>query len=119
VRDYLTLGATPSGEPCAPLGSEEYTRVSRIECAVWRRQLERFDPRLGPMLSVRSFQHDFGTYREVVVSFDDSDVEQVEVAYHAEGDAPEFWDEESRADLQRAGVASLSNSGPSPASDPL
>jgi hypothetical protein len=54
------------------------------------------------MLCVRTFPHDFGSYREVVVVFDSNDAKAAELALKAEGAAPEEWDDEAREELRVA-----------------
>lgn len=94
--DYLTIGSTPHGEPCSAVGSPDYDRMSRIECRIYLEQLRRAfpEPELG-YFKVKSFPHDFGTYREVCAVYDENDREACEWAFEVEGNSPENWDEES------------------------
>ena len=43
--------------------------------------------------AIKSFPHDFGTYREVVVYYDTDDNDPI--AYEVEANLPKTWDEES------------------------
>jgi hypothetical protein len=47
----------------------------------------------GARLAVKSFQHDFGTYQEVVCSFDTEIEGAIEYAYKCESDSPATWGE--------------------------
>lgn len=96
--DYITLGSTPCSEECAAVGQEDYLVRSMNECNIFIRQLERLHPDLaeGMRFSTRSFHHDFGTYREVVLLFNETDEHQVSVMAQVEGNLPEFWDEEAK-----------------------
>ena len=98
MRDFLTLGPTPSGESCEQVG-EGYDRGHAVaECRTFVRQLQRLWPETS--FGVKGFPHDFGTYLEVVVWFDTSEKEEREAAYDVVNATPENWDEEAKADLQ-------------------
>lgn len=102
MRDFLTLGSTPTNEPCAQVGTDDYATKSRIESRVFIDQLLR---QFGepPGLSTfrrKSFPHDFGTYHEVVIAFDDENEEAVAFAYDVENNLPEQWDEQALKELR-------------------
>ena len=101
MRDYLTLGPTPSDESCAQVGSPDYLKWSRIESAIFIDQLNRvMPPPEGARFSLKTFQHDFGSYVEVVANYDDDNEEQVSWAYKAESETPLTWDTEAISQLQ-------------------
>jgi hypothetical protein len=102
MRDYISIGSSPSSEECAQVGSDDYDSISRIECRAFVHQLERLFPNLptGAYLSTKSFPHDFGTYKEVVCYFDDDDEESQKYAYNIESNTPEYWDEEAKQELK-------------------
>lgn len=103
MRDYLTLGPAPSDEPCAQVGSDNYDEQSRKECQVFIAQLRRqfgTEPILN-RLSVKTFPHDFGSYREVVIYYDSDDQESVDYAFNMESELPNNWDKESLCHLKR------------------
>jgi len=52
-------------------------------------------------LGVKSFPHDFGTYHEVVCSFDDTDEIGMDFAYRLENECPESWDEQAKVELNQ------------------
>jgi len=77
VRDYLSIGCSPADEECAQVGTENYWVRSGRECHAFLHQLTRIFglAPAGAYLSVKTFPHDFGEYREVVCYFD-TDVEE-------------------------------------------
>ena len=67
MRDYFSIGPTPSAEDCAQVGQPDYRRKALAEC---QRFIELIRKTLGPEpegaeLAIKSFPHDFGTYYEV------------------------------------------------------
>ena len=102
MRDYLTIASAPVDEPCAQVGSDNYDQQSRKECRVFKNQLRRlFGPEPeGAVLKIKSFPHDFGSYREVVCEFDDNYPESVEYAFKLEAETPENWDEQAKEELE-------------------
>lgn len=105
MRDYITIGSTPYGEDCAQVGRNNYYEMSRIECKVFTKQLLRIFGKGTENNSIvtKSFAHDFGTYREVCVYFDDLDEASTNYAFNIEGDTPEFWDDEAKVELESLG----------------
>jgi hypothetical protein len=68
MKDYITLGSTPSDEPCASVGEPDYPEKALPEC---RRFLQLLRKTFGPepegaRFSIQWFPHDFGSYCEVV-----------------------------------------------------
>lgn len=105
MRDYLTIGSVPYGEPCAQVGSDNYDRNSRLECKAFIGQITRefgFEPN-GAFLMIKRFPYEFGSYREVVVFYDDNYDDAVEYAFKIEANAPEFWDETALKELKEGG----------------
>lgn len=99
--DYLSIGATPCGEDCAQVGSNNYSARVKRECAAFINQLRR---QFGPepefaSLRIKAFSHDFGTYYEVVCYFNDEDSKSVDYAFDIENNSPELWDEQAREEL--------------------
>lgn len=104
--DYLNIGSTPTGEDCAQVGTEDYQRISRIECNAFINQLRRElgnEPH-GAFLISKSFPHDFGSYMEVICKYDDTDEEAIAYAFRAESEQPEYWDEEAKKELKEKGI---------------
>jgi len=102
MRDYITIGSTPADELCAQVGSDDYETRSRKECRAFLAQLRR---QLGgevgsAYLGVKTFPHDFGSYREVVCYFDDEDEEGRDYAFRLEAETPAKWDKEAKEELK-------------------
>ena len=97
MRDFLNIGPAPHDEPCAQLGSPNYSHQARLECGRFAEQIRRHYPEPdGAYIAVKSFPHDFGYYYECVAVFDDRDDEGMEWAYRVESDplgALSHWDE--------------------------
>jgi hypothetical protein len=110
MTEHQELGQSPCNEECTQLGTPDYPEKSRIECRVYARQIERVcgEPPDGAWLGVKSFSHDFGTYREVCVFWDDSIGPAAEYAYALEDSVPLEWDDTARAELAEA-FAKLEN----------
>ena len=101
MKDSLNLSPVPVGEECAQLGAADYSSRARKECTAFINQLKREfgEPPVGASLRITQNPHDFGTYLDVEVRFDDDVEEANEFAYKVEGGLPEFWDEEARKEL--------------------
>ena len=110
--DEITLGATPAEENCAQVGSDNYYERARTECTVYRRQLLRmFKAEHNPngedwglpegcSLRIASHAHDFGSYHEVAIRYNDDFPAAVEAAFWFDANLPGHWDEEARKELQ-------------------
>jgi hypothetical protein len=113
-HQIMTIGPSPCEAPCAQVGQADYEERSRRECRVFQRMLERLFPLpdgVPVQYVVKSFPHDFGTYREVCVRYEDTDTRACSHAYAVERDTPVEWDAiacyellwlERRERLQRA-----------------
>ena len=93
MRQYFSIGSTPSEEDCAQVGQPDYRRKALEECerfiALIRDTLGS-EPE-GAELAIKSFSHDFGTYYEVVIWFEPDDAAAVAYAVRCEDDAPTTW----------------------------
>lgn len=113
MMDYLEIGPTPACEDCQQVGTASYDPdVATLECRVFLRYLVRIlsaecerrgyrDGDHAVSLRIRSHAHDFGTYREVAVRYDEEDPEAVDLAYWLEANAPDTWDDAARSELDR------------------
>lgn len=112
MSDYLTLGSTPCAEPCAQVGRDNYHDQSRIESRVYLQQLQRVVAEITGIsmdsdefitkyktftLRVKSFPHDFGSYKEVCAEVDDK--ASTKLACELESSLPENWDAEALKEL--------------------
>lgn len=97
MRDYLTLGPVPCDEDCQQIGTPEYDPAACVaECRRFVTGLEQHyagNIPDGARFTIKSFSHDFGSYREVCVSFNDEDEDAAEFAYLCESSAPATWTE--------------------------
>jgi hypothetical protein len=95
MKEQLSIGSSPWGESCAQLGTANYEAKARRECQAFVAQLGRHFETIrkttvpkGCTLYVKSNSHDYGTYYEVNVKYDDRDEEAMEAAYWLEGNRP-------------------------------
>ena len=101
-RDYLEIGSAPAEESCAQVGQDYYREISMIEMKQYIKAIRR---ELGPepekaRLGIKSFQHDFGTYYEVVCYYDNEDEESLEYAFKCEASAPTQWSKEDKQEIR-------------------
>lgn len=103
MRDYLNIGPGPADEPCAQVGSEQYSIIARHECRAYRDALiAHYGPPPGDIvLSVKAFPHDFGTYHEVVAYYDVDDNEQVQYVLRIE-EGLDYWPKKQLTQLRTA-----------------
>lgn len=104
--DHIDLGSCPADEDCAQVGQDGYEERARHECNVYIAQLKRAfaESHDGetPLcrLRVKRNLHDFGSYYEVVASFNDNVTSEIKSALWFESNAPMHWDEQSKRDLK-------------------
>lgn len=98
--EQLEIGPTPCAETCEQLGPNYSPSRAKAECRAYIGQLRRMfgDEPKGAYLKIASNSHDFGTYYEVAVKFDDNK-EATDYAYTLESNSPEYWDDDARKEL--------------------
>lgn len=103
MLEYIELGPTPAEESCAQLGADDYDERVKIEGRAYIAQLIRQfgTPPTGVSLRLKAFPHDFGSYHEIVVQFDDNDEAASDWAYNVEAHTPGEWDDEARDAITR------------------
>ena len=90
MKDYLTLESSPTSEPCVQVSStEDYYSAMCDECCRYAHMLRLRFPQGN--FGVKTFYHDFGTYREVVIWFDDEKEWDLEYVNFVESNLPEKW----------------------------
>ncbi len=106
MMETLELGSSPSNEDCAQVGTDDYQERERVEIKAYINQLKRHliaegfaDYEEYVTLKKKGCPHDFGTYYEVAVKYDESVERAVEIAYWLEGNLPLNWDKEAIAEL--------------------
>jgi hypothetical protein len=106
MRDYIELATTvPSDEPCAQVGSDNYGRNSRLEAETFRDQIHRAfgDPPPGTNIRIKSCPHDFGSYLDLQIAYDDDEDDSCGWTFEVEGNLPERWDEIALKKLKEDG----------------
>lgn len=101
--EHLELGPAPAAEPCQQLGKTYNPDAAKLERKAYIKQLERmFDKEMETGIYFRSkgFPHEFGTYYEVCVIYNENDEDQTAAAYHVENNIPEDWDEQAKIQLE-------------------
>ena len=95
MRDYLTFGSSPVEEDCVQVGAPDYYEKYRDECNRYRQLLlNRFgNPPGSAKLIIKAFEHDFGTYYEVCIAFNDENEEETNYAYMLENNIPARWED--------------------------
>ena len=98
--DYIYVGSTPYEEDCAQVGTSGYLQEARKECTAYINQLTRVygEPPGDTHYRIKAESHDFGTYFEVVIYYNDSVTEEVDYAYQVEAGCAE-WDEQAKKEL--------------------
>lgn len=96
MRDFLELGTTPYGEDCAQVGTDNYRENALKECNRYIAMLRKRFPYATEFndFRIKWNPHDFGSYAEVVISFDDQDEMGRAYAFHVENNLPETWDDD-------------------------
>ena len=92
--DTLDIGPTPSEETCAQIGDDDYATKARAECRRFIALiLAKFghEP-TGARLIIKANPHDFGTYYEVAVKYDENNANAIDYAFKVEADAPATWE---------------------------
>jgi hypothetical protein len=106
MTDYLHLSPTPIDEPCQQVGPNYDPQRARAECRAFINQLKRQFPAETALvtLSIKNQQHDFGSYVDVIATFDSENESAVDAAYTLEGSLPENWDDEAKKELDNNGA---------------
>jgi hypothetical protein len=94
MRHYFCIGASPCEEDCAQVGQLGYRKQALAEC---ERFIQRIRDAFGPepegaALAIKSFDHDFGVYYEVVCWFDSENEAAQAYALRCDSDAPATWE---------------------------
>lgn len=101
-NDYLALGPVPCDEDCAQVGDPDYRNQSRREMRAYSNQLMREFPEWSGKnvrFAITIFPHDFGSYGEVCVEWEDGDEVGQDFALYVENNLPMNWDDEALKEL--------------------
>jgi len=107
--DYINIGSSPCDEHCVQVGAADYHDKARAECIAFKHQIIRAcgEPPEGARLAVKSFPHDFGSYLEVVVYFEEDNRKAIDYAFNLESNSPANWDDEAKVELLKPRQCSL------------
>jgi hypothetical protein len=106
MKDRIELGfTTPHGEPCAQVGTENYESNSLIEGKVMINQIIR---QVGQPIGTCRFSiikcpHDFGTYHDIAIRFEDERPEETNYVERVQNLDLENWDEIAIQELKDSG----------------
>ena len=102
----IDIGSAPRNEKRALVLDENYIATSRVECAAFRAQILRCYPLPSDGsicgLNICLNPHEFGSCREVGISYDPKDASACSWAFSVEHDNKgllQHWDKEARATL--------------------
>jgi hypothetical protein len=95
ARDYISIGCTPAGEDCVQVSSTEYYMDKMLaECNKYKEMLQaKFADCTKVTIAVKTFSHDFGSYAEVIVKYENTDNEALAQAIHIENNSPMNWND--------------------------
>jgi len=93
MRDFINLSGTPAGEECVQVSDKvEYMPAMRAECNRYLDMLRKRFPNCDRVeLKIHSNPHDFGSYLDIRVIYDDNDDIAQQQAYFIENNEPEKW----------------------------
>lgn len=93
--EHLSIGPTPCEESCEQLGPNYDPQKARAECKRFIDLIRKTvgDEPSGARLHIHSNPHDFGTYLEVCVQFNEEDEEACDYASKVDNEAPAKWED--------------------------
>lgn len=95
TSNYWALGPVPTDEDCVSVDpNTDYLPAMTEECRRYRDMLRAMHPDApaGVTFGVKTFQHEFGQYKEVVVYYDDDNEEQCRYVFYVEDTLPTTWE---------------------------
>lgn len=94
MRTYDTLSSAPCMETCVQVSKhEDYLSAMKEEVQRYVEMLKLRFPFAAQMIEKKSFSHDFGTYYEAVIYFDNSIKDEMIMSLFIVDHTPETWDE--------------------------
>ena len=89
------------------MGNENYAKFSRLEAKVLIDQIKRTvgEPPIKAHLIIINCPHDFGTYHDVAVVYDDEDDEASDYMLKVESQLPHKWDDSAKKLLTENGYS--------------
>lgn len=103
--DSYEFDLTPYEEDCVMVGSEGYKEKAHLEYRAIVEQIKRqFGiPPVSVIFKFKHSPHDFGTYYELQVIYNEDSEEACQYISNIEQDFPQTWDKESRRFLKENG----------------
>ena len=98
----MEIGSSPYEEDCAQVGSNGYVQRANKELFSYMNQLKRLFPAaesIGIRFRIKWFSHDFGSYGEVCIYWNNENEDADIHAYEIERNLPGKWDEEAKKEL--------------------
>ncbi len=98
MRNEVMIGPVPCGESCQQVGTDNYdVAMARTECKQYIKLLTKLfgEPPAWTSFVVTGTVHEFGTYYEVEILYDDMVHDSVAYAFRVEANLPESWDTET------------------------
>jgi hypothetical protein len=97
MRDYLNLESAPYNEECIQVTDKKpYIQEMIEECRKYKTLLTELFPipsdiKENTYFTIKTFPHDFGSYKEVCIIFDDENEKSCNFAYYVENNLPSNW----------------------------
>jgi len=95
-KEYIELGSAPHSENCAQTIDNDFHEKNVQECIRYKSLLaktffETFNRQHLCLLVVKSYTHDFGSYREVCAAYSEDNELQAKDAYWFDANCPDCW----------------------------
>jgi hypothetical protein len=99
--DYVDLGPVPAMETASD--APKQPELNRAECRIYKAMLERLHPvpeGVDAYYCIQSNPHDFGSYREVGIKYNENDRAAGNWAWDMQDNSPSNWDDQARKELE-------------------
>ena len=98
MEDFVGLGSSPCEEDCVQVSKDfDYMPKMKKECNRFKLGIEKYFENLikesDVSIVIKTFPHDFGSYCDVGISFDNSNKYQYKAALKIEQECPTTWEE--------------------------
>ena len=98
MKDFIGLGSAPCEEDCVQVSKEfDYMSKMKKECNRFKLDIEKYFEDLikesGVVIIIKTFPHDFGSYCDVGISFNNVNKNQYKAALKIEEKCPTTWEE--------------------------
>jgi hypothetical protein len=102
MKDYIVIGPVPCNEDYAQVGQDGYQEQAVEECTRFIDLLRKTfgDEPEGARLAIKWFEHDFGSYCEVIFWYETADEKTQDDAFRCENEMPLTWEGGRREQLR-------------------